>query len=501
MEIKDLLGKLVAVLGYGVEGKAVTKYLIKHGVKPVLFDQKPWEEWGTNEQTAIKALEINFIFGPDAFLELKGFDVAFRSPGVRIEDVEAASGRHNLKMEADGLRYRANLTLTSQTKWFFDNCPAKIIGATGTKGKGTTSVLIYEMLKTGIILSPNEAEHLGFKKTDSSDALGMTPRVFLTGNIGYTQPLDILDDLKNDDGVVYELSSFQLQDLGKSPHIGVVLMVTSEHLDYHRDNQEYITAKEAIVKYQKADDVAIINADFETSIEIGKLGKGKKLYFSRKSVLDEGCYVKGYQVIFVGKLAGDPSLQRLAFDISNIQLRGAHNLENICAAILAAKLAGCDDSAIQSVVNNFKGLEHRLEFVAEKHGIKFYNDSFSTTPETAIAAIESFNEPLIVILGGSPKNSDFSELGKTIKSSQNLKAVILVGQETEKIKAVINMPSPQKIKLYEGAKTMTEIFSQVKLVVEAGDVVLLSPACASFGMFKNYKDRGEQFKLSVEQFG
>lgn len=457
MTLSELSKKLVAVLGYGVEGQAITQYLLKHGIKPVLFDQRPWEQWEATEQEKIKLLGVNFIFGPDCFKELTGFEVAFRSPGVKLSSLNLA---HFVSK---------GLVVTSQTKWFFENCPAKIIGVTGTKGKGTTCALIYEMLKLNL--------------------KGQMPNVFLTGNIGTISPLEILDNLKPEDRVIYELSSFQLQDLEISPHIAVVLMVTSEHLDYHQNTEQYIKAKSNITRHQNEPDFTVVNADFGNSLKIGVLGRAKKFYFSRKKKENMDCWVETDEIII--KDSG------LRIPITSLQLKGAHNLENVCAAALAARLAGTTDNAVLQAVAEFKGLEHRLEFVLEKHGIKFYDDSFSTTPETTIAAIESFSEPLIVILGGSAKKSDFTSLGKTLNSSKNIKALILVGQESARIKKTITNPS---LKILEGAQNMQEIFSQVKAAASNGDVVLLSPACASFDMFKDYKDRGEQFKNLAKNF-
>jgi UDP-N-acetylmuramoylalanine--D-glutamate ligase len=431
MDIQDLRGKMVAVLGFGMEGRATTKYLIKHGVSPVLFDARPWDEWSTDDQNYIKSLKINFIFGPDYLQELRGFDVAFRSPGIKLSDVKG---------------HMSNVAIiTSQTKWFFDYCPGKIIGVTGTKGKGTTCTLIYNILKQA------------------------GKSVYLVGNIGETQPFEILDNLSPDDLIVYEMSSFQLQDLTKSPHVGVVLMTTSEHLDYHKDVEEYRQAKEQVVKFQTADDFAIYNEDYEGSANIGKLGNGQKISIGAK--------------------------QDLPFDVSKIQLNGVHNLENIKAAVAVAKVLDIAPNVIQKSVEDFKGLIHRLEFVTEKNGVKFYNDSFSTTPETAIAAIKAFEEPEIIILGGSSKNSNFTDLGKTILERKNIQALILIGQEAERIeKSLIGQFMG---KILRGAKNMEEIFEQIRSVAKSGDVVLLSPACASFGMFKNYKDRGEQFKKII----
>lgn len=525
MVISELENKLVAVLGFGHEGRAVTAYLLKHGIKPVLFDQKPWEKWDEMEKLEIKKLGLNFIFGPDCFKELAGFDVAFRSPGVNPKQLTisavggSASGGNNLQ-------------LTSQTKWFFDNCPAKIIGVTGTKGKGTTSSLIFEMLK-------QDVRYKAKNKTDKEpNILNQASDIYLTGNIGKVQPLEFLDNLDSDDWVVFELSSFQLQDLDKSPHISAVLMVTAEHLDYHEDVKEYHLAKTPIVRYQDKADTAIINSDFPASMAVGAYGKGKNLFFSRNKSVKQGCFIKDGDIVVAGlnfPAKGGSVPGGNFFPISRLQLKGRHNLENVCASVLAALTAGCSQQAIKEVLKKFKGLEHRLEFVAEKNGVKFYNDSFSTTPETAIAAIEAFEEPEIIILGGSSKKSDFTELGKVISNAKNVKAIILIGEEAAKIKHAIIEPlltSPLAkgrktaptfasrgsdrsvgavtpffskeggggVKILEGAKNMKKIFEQIKSFAAPGDVVLLSPACASFDMFSNYGERGRLFKQAVKNF-
>ncbi|MEK7161151.1 MAG: Mur ligase family protein, partial [Patescibacteria group bacterium] len=294
MEIKDLQNKLVAVLGFGLEGEATTKYLLDHGVSPTLFDQKPWDLWPKDAQEKIKLLGINFIFGPDCFKELATFDVAFRSPGVSLYNLSMAIPSSNFAKASSDLRKgEGKLQITSQTKWFFEHCPAKIIGVTGTKGKGTTASLIYEMFSMSLRVHPKQSHELkGLPRlSDAFEARNDKGLVYLTGNIGKVQPLEFLDNLTADDWVVYELSSFQLQDLQQSPHIGVVLMTTSEHLDYHQDESEYVEAKSAIVKYQTTDDVAIINADYKNSGQIGQLGHGKKLFFSRQTTQGD-CYVE-----------------------------------------------------------------------------------------------------------------------------------------------------------------------------------------------------------------
>ena len=475
MEIDNLENKLVAVLGFGLEGQATTRYLLDHGEQPVLFDHRPWQEWPIDSQNYIKSLGLNFIFGEDCLKELAGFNLAFRSPGIPFLNPDLQKW------------IQKGLTVTSQTKWFFEQCPASIVGVTGTKGKGTTSALIYEILCA------------------QSKILNLKSAIYLTGNIGKTQPFEILEELSKNDVVIYELSSFQLQDLHKSPHIGVVLMVTSEHLDHHTDTNEYRQAKESIVKFQSANDFAIVNADFEASVKIGELGLGKKLFFSRKDKVGEGCYVEGEKIVFVGtgfsplnesgRVSTAPTL-----DLQSLQLRGHHNLENVCAAALASLCLGASMESIETTIKTFRGLEHRLELVVEKEGIQFYNDSFSTTPETAIAAVQAFTEPLVVILGGSEKKSDFSTLAKTLVGA-HIRSIILIGPEAPRIKAELAQAGDFRGKIMEGATSMAVIFDQIKQVAMPGDVVLLSPACASFGMFKNYQDRGEQFKAFAKSFG
>ncbi len=459
MNTKDLQGKLVAVLGFGVEGKAITTYLLKHGIKPVLFDSRVWKVFEEEDQNFIKNLGLNFIFGPDSLKELSGFDIIFRSPGI-----PNSKFANYISKEC---------TLTSQTKWFFENCPCKIIGITGTKGKGTTSTLTYEIIKQS------------YKNKN----------IYLIGNIGKTPGFEILDDLKKDDLIVYELSSFQLQNLNISPHISVVLMTTSEHLDYHKDIQEYHEAKSSITKYQGPNDYTVYNINYPASIKIGQMGLGQKITVSNQEILESGCFIQNEEIIIKNVVGNN-----FKFPVSKVKLPGKHNLENICAAVAASLVAGADQESVISAVSDFNGLEHRLELVKEVRGIKFYNDSFSTTPETAIAAINSFNEPEIIILGGSTKNSDFTELGTTIVNRTNIKTIILIGQEAKNIELAINQAGKFTGQLITGASTMGEIFDQIKSAAQKGDIVLLSPACASFGMFKNYKDRGVQFKNMVEKF-
>ena len=449
----DFDGKKIAVLGFGAEGASAVNFMLGHKARVSVFDVRSEDKFDHEQISRLKEKRVEFWFDkyPESF---SGFDCVVRSPGIS----PLSQVFEKIKKET--------IEVTSATKIFFDLCPAPIIGVTGTKGKGTTSTLIYEMLKKQGI-----------------DA-------YLGGNIGLP-PLEFLASLKSDSWVVLELSSFQLQDLTKSPKIAVVLMVTSEHLDYHRDVPEYVDAKRNILRFQSHSDFAILNRDYPASNESDIHTEAQIYNVSRERNDERGCYVReGFIVI-----KPDGAELKL-IPTADILLPGKHNFENACAATMAAYLAGVEIPNIAVVLKEFKGLEHRLELVRVFGGVRYYDDSFSTIPETAIAAIEAFEDPEILILGGSSKNSDFTELGRILREAKNIKAIIGIGEEWLRIKASIQYPV-SSIQYVEGCSNMEEIVRKAREVAEIGDVVILSPACASFDMFKNYKDRGEQFKREV----
>jgi len=450
----DFKGRRVGILGFGVEGESAARFLLARGAKVSVFDVRSEDTFDHDTVKKLRAQKVEFKFDayPEEFPKL---DFVVRSPGIS----PLAAVIEKIKKQ--------NISITSATQIFFDLCPCPIVGVTGTKGKGTTSTLIYEMLKKQ-----------GFE-------------TYLGGNIG-TPPLDFLNDLKTDSKVVLELSSFQLQDLTKSPQISVVLMVTSEHLDYHRDLAEYIDAKRNILRFQTPLDFAVINRDYPASNESDVYTEARVYKVSREQSVEQGCFVKDD---FIWLKMGEREEKILP--VKDVLLPGRHNLENVCAAVVAATIAGAQMEAVISTLKTFKGLEHRLELVRIFNGVKYYDDSFSTTPETATAAIEAFEDPEILILGGSSKNSDFTELGKTIREAKNIKAIIGIGEEWPRIKAEIG-PLP-RAHIIEDAFNIEQIVKAAKVIGEIGDVVVLSPACASFDMFKNYKVRGEQFKEEVNK--
>lgn len=414
-----------------MEGKDLLNYLLSQGAKVTILDKKDKEEL---DLSGIDLSKASLQTGKDYLKDLKKFDIIFRSPGVyryRPELIQA---------EKDGVK------ISSAIKLFLSLSPAKKIGVTGTKGKGTTSSLIYEILKKA-----------------GKD-------VYLAGNIGKPY-LELLGKLTKESLVVLELSSFQLIDLDESPEIAVVLNITADHFDWHKDLNEYIDAKKNIVKFQSNTDLALLNEEYDVSKSFAAETKAKVLYFSKEKL--EQKFQEG------------------------LLLKGEHNLENVAASIGVAKVLGIDEGLILESLKSFKGLEHRLEFVKTVGGISFYNDSFATGPQPTIAAIKSFSEPETLILGGSEKGLDYSSLGEAVVKQKNLKNIVLIGVIREKIREVLTNNHFEGKIVDLDSKSMTEIVKTAFEITANGGVVLLSPAAASFDMFANYKERGNKFKEVV----
>ncbi len=452
-------GKTVAILGLSVEGMDSVLFFRSEGARICCCDRRDKDELGdTFDQLA--PLAAGFQLGKTYLEHLERFDMIVRTPGMSLHLPQLVSLQ------------RKGKNITSQTKLFFSLCAAPVIGVTGTKGKGTTSTLIAHML----------------------EADGKT--VWLGGNVG-TPLLSKVRMIKPSDVVVLELSSFQLEDCRTSPHIAVVLKTTQEHLanqdklasNFHVSRQDYVEAKKSIVRYQKKTDVAILNADDPTSSSFADDTPARVCYFSRFQKT-ANAYIDD-QTVYVRE---GESVHKIC-SMSEIKLRGIHNLDNIAAAALAARAAGVCWESIVTAATAFEGLEHRLETVRAVRGVLYINDSFSTVPETAIAAIESFTQPIVLIAGGSEKGSDFTQLGKEI-ATHPVKVLIAVGRMTGRIVKAVK-DAGFRGKILTGAGSMHEIVVSAQREAASGDVVLLSPACASFDMFKNYKERGKLFKHEV----
>lgn len=425
----------VAILGFDTEGKVSYEYYKQLGADVMICDQKADLEVPAGAATQLS----------DGYLDnLDRFDVLVRTAGMPPHVILDANS---------GLSGK----ITTLVNEFMRVCPTRnIIGVTGTKGKGTTSTLIAKML----------------------EAAGK--QVFLGGNIG-VPPLTFLDKLDENSWVVLELSSFQLMDLQRSPRIGVCLMVVPEHLNWHKDMAEYKAAKSHLFEFQSSDDVAIYFPESANSVEIADAGAGRKLPYYRSP----GAFVNGNMITIDGAEI---------CTTDELKLLGRHNWQNVCAALTAYWLVDQNVDAARSVLTSFSGLEHRLEFVREVSGVKYYDDSFGTTPETAIVALQAFEQPKVVILGGSDKGASYDELAQAVQNS-NVRKALLIGDQAAKIQASLEAIGFSDF--MPGGDNMEQIVASAHDQAQPGDIVLLSTGCASFGMFENYKDRGNQFKEAV----
>lgn len=422
----------IAIAGYGVEGEANYAYWAKDPANEItIVDQKLVPD------RPLPA-GVPTLLAPDAFEHLEGFDLVIRTAGLSPH-----------KIKTDG-------KVWSATNEFLARCKAEIIGVTGSKGKGTTSSLITSILEA--------AGH----------------KVWLVGNIG--QPsLEVLDQIAPTDLVVYEMSSFQLWDIEVSPHTAVVLYIEPDHLDVHTDMAEYLAAKGNITRFQTEEDLLVYFGDNQYTSEIAALSKARKVAFPSEYTthVKDGYFYNGEQ-----KLCSTDALK----------LPGAHNLMNAAAAIDAVWQYTSDPAAIEKGLAAFKGLPHRLAYVATVNGVDYYDDSIATTPGSAVAALRAFEKPKVLILGGSPKGADFSVVAKELLNHDA--QVILIGEEAPRIATALDAVGFSRYETIENA-TATLIVQRASELAAPGSVVLLSPSAASFGLFKNYADRGDQFAAAV----
>lgn len=420
----------IAIAGYGVEGQASHRYYSKDPANDITIFDQNPDFVGSEG--------FKTVVGPDAFKHMGGFDLVLRSPPIAPYD-----------LKTDG-------RIWSGTNEFFARSPADIVGVTGSKGKGTTSSLIASIL----------------------EAAGK--KVWLIGNIGIPA-LDVLDQVQSDDVVVFELSSFQLWDLETAPKTAVVLLIEQEHLDVHKDMAEYVAAKGNITRTQTSDDLLIFNAQNEYSRSIAEYSQAQKVGYPSEATthIKDGYFYNGEQKMC---------------SIDAVQLPGLHNLENATAAIDAVWKYTQDSAVIEQGLRAFKGLPHRLSFVADVDGVKYYDDSIATTPTSAIAALRAFAVPKVIILGGSSKGSDFTELAKEL--TQHDVTALLMGEEATRIAEVCEQAGFTNFEIIENP-TMTKVVARAHEIAKEGSVVLLSPSTASFGLFKNYADRGDQFIAAV----
>ena len=446
----------IAIIGLGVSNIPLLDYFHSKKSKVTVFDSREIEKIPKNVMDKITEFSMEFSFGKNYLSKLKNFDVIIRSPSClpTLPELEEEEKRGAI--------------LTTETELFMKMCPCKMIGITGSDGKTTTTTLISEILKKAGYVC-----HTG-------------------GNIG-TPLFTKLDEILPEDVAVLELSSFQLMGMEVSPDIAVITNVTPNHLDIHKDYEEYIEAKKNIYRFQNKDGIVVLNKDNKITREYGLTVKGKVIFFSSQEKLDNGYIVDGDII-----KECDDKLRKHVLNTKQIHLKGKHNFENICAAIAATRTLVDLDTAVQAIVE-FKGVPHRIEFVKEINGVKWYNDSASTTPSRLVSALNAFHQKVILIAGGSDKNLDYTEIGKPILD--NVKVLVLMGKTSEKIFNAVKAEAEREnkdIDIYQ-ADSLTQAIILAKRHSRENDVVLFSPASASFDMFKNMYDRGDQFKCIINK--
>ncbi|MGG7079664.1 UDP-N-acetylmuramoyl-L-alanine--D-glutamate ligase [Clostridium sardiniense] len=449
-EFKDFIkGKKVGVVGIGVSNIPLINFLVELDAKVTAFDMKSEAKLGAiAEDFKNKGVELSL--GEDYLDNLTGFDVVFKTPSMRI-DCDAL-----VRVKKEGAY------ITSEMEEFVRYCSGKIYGVTGSDGKTTTTTIISKLLSEE-----------GYK-------------TWVGGNIG-TPLFAQIEEIKKEDMVVLELSSFQLMTMDLPIDVAICTNLAPNHLDMHKDMQEYIDAKKNVFLYGEESGVLVVNRENDITYSFEKEAKGEVREFSSKRVLEKGAYYKEGILYLEGKEV----VRR-----EEILLKGMHNVENYLAAFIATK----DDVSIEAmkkVCETFGGVEHRCEIVRELNGVEYYNDSIASSPTRTLAGLKAFDEKVILIAGGYDKHIPFEPLAE--EGYPFIKKMILVGDTKEKIKAAFNKLKEEKgidVEIIE-VNTFEDAVNKAKEIAVDGDIVTLSPACASFDMFPNFMERGNRFKELV----
>ncbi len=459
-EIKlDFKGKRVTVMGLGLfgGGLGVTRFLVSKGAEVTVTDLRDRETLQESVD-ALANLPVTLKLGRHDRRDFQEAELIVVNPAVSQQSPFLKVAQEN------------DVPIETEMNLFFRLCSAPVIGITGTNGKTTTTALIGDILQR------------------------VNPQTVVGGNIGGS-PLERLGQIKPDTPVVLELSSFQLEYLrsvGKSPHIAVITNLTPNHLDRHRTMKNYIEAKKEIIAYQGPGDIAILNYDDPIVRDWERECQGKVWFFSLKKELNQGVFVQGEKII-LRQGTHDAEI----CGVQEMLLPGKHNLQNALGSAVAAWLAEAPLKAIRETFRTFQGVEHRLEFVRELGEVKYYNDSIATTPESTLAALDCFSGEITLIVGGSDKGLQFGELAKAIVV--RVKTLILIGATAEKIGTLVEREKNQqgrKVSLHY-CLSLAQTVQKAKEETRKGGVVLLSPACASYDMFRNFRERGEIFKKLV----
>ena len=442
---KNMKDKNITVIGVGISNKPLIEYLVSLGARVSACDKRTAEELGDTYDW-LKGLGVKFDGGEDYLEHIDG-DIVFKTPGLRYDVPQLNAARER------------GAVVTSEMEVFFEVCPAHIIAVTGSDGKTTTTTLIHKMMSA------------------------QGHKTWIGGNIG--NPLLVqTKNMTENDWVILELSSFQLHTMRKSPEIAVITNISPNHLDMHKDYEEYIDAKKNIMLYQKPEDKLIVNMDNDVTNKIGKEARGRVKYFSRTKkadvYLENGIIMRG----------DEPVLH-----IEDIKIPGMHNVENYMTAIAAVE-GLVDDSVITKVAKEFGGVEHRIELVRTLDGVRYYNSSIDSSPNRTMNTLNVFPQKVILISGGKDKGIPYDAIGKPI--TEHVKTLILIGATTDKIEEAVKAAGgeqPEIIKL----NSYEEVVKTAREKAVPGDVVLLSPASTSFDMFKNFEERGKLFKKLVNE--
>ncbi|MCX7682851.1 MAG: UDP-N-acetylmuramoyl-L-alanine--D-glutamate ligase [Anaerolineae bacterium] len=462
--MRELSGKRVVILGLARQGTALARFLVQAGAEVTVSDIKPRSEL-KEAIASLEGLPIRYVLGKHPLSLLDKADLLCVSGGVPLDLPVIVEAR------------RRGIPLSNDAQLFLEQCPAPVIGITGSAGKTTTTALVGEMCRAG----------------------GLS--VWVGGNIGNPLITD-LEQIRPDDWVVMELSSFQLELMTVSPHVAAVLNITPNHLDRHKRMEDYIAAKRNIVAYQRAEDFAVLGFDDANARSLAIATAARLLWFSGGAEVDEGAFKTNGTLTL--RLNG---VDREICQASEVRLRGRHNLLNVLAACTLTGVVGVPIEAMRRVISTFNGVEHRLELVRELNGVRWYDDSIATAPERTLAALRSFEEPIVLLAGGRDKQLPWDEFAR--EATKRVRYLITFGEAGPMIArlveeawkgggAVAQRSAPEgSLEGIAQVETLAEAVALAAQVARPGDVVLLSPGGTSFDAFRDFAERGDRFKELV----
>ena len=456
-KLQALYGCKLLILGAGREGLSTYRFL--RSIFPerhltiadsnlLLPKSEPWRDIFAHDYL------LTHQCGVDYLKNLESYDVIFKTPGLPFTTPAVSLAREH------GVRFTSNI------EWFLRLARGTIIGVTGTKGKSTTSSLIAHVLRESGLPT------------------------LLLGNIGVA-PLSAVTQTAPKSYTILEMSAHQLQDLTISPHWAVVQNITSEHLDYYPNTTAYVQAKSSIVRFQKKNDFYVYSDEFATSRDFASLTPATQLSYGLKRTPTHHCFIKGYALFYQN---GEHPVS--VVNLHKTKLLGKHNYYNIMPAVIIAEHLGISNEQIERAIYSFTPLRHRLEYITTVNHVNYYNDSLSTTPEATNAALHAFaDKPIHLFAGGHERYQDYSQVAKTILKN-NIRTVFLFPTTGVRLKKeIIDLASKKQLSMpkFFDVASLSEAVNQVHVIAKPGDTVLLSPGAASFGQFKNYADRGDQF--------